>query len=638
MQDLNRALTEIDVMLPPMQYIKNIMQVTCDKLDYLFGTVIEIDENGDANMIASYNLPENYPEMVNKVEASILSGPAGEACETGKILVVHNPFSDPRLAPWKGMEIITGPIETIIWVPLFKNGKIFGICAYHSENKKKMSDSDLSVLERIGVMISIAITSNQYLGKLSKKTNELEKEIVERKKAENQLQQLSDELEIKVEERTLELSKANNKLQLFRDQIDQSNDAIFVTDPETALILDANEKACTSLGYSREELLSIKAIDFEMKYQDINSWKDHVDEMRINDYQTTTGLGAHKRKDGTTFPVEVNSKLINQDEKEYLVAVIRDITERKQAEKEVRLNEARLAALLKISQMKEATINEIADFVLEEGIKLTESKIGYLNAVNEDESIQTVLSYSKDVMEECNLDNQIEFIIKDLGLGAECFKQRTAVIINDYSAPHPGKKGYPDSHLPLFRYLSIPLFYKGKIVATMSVANKDDDYNDSDVQQLTLLMNGMWEHIKRTESEKEIMNTKNYLDMIVSMSHDGIMVVDSEGKIEFANNACCKMSGYTKEEIINKPVLETIDPEYTEFMMNRWNEVQAGESGTYETVMVKKDGTKKNLLVSHNNVEINGQQKYVAIIKDISIGITEYINAIAETLKDQHED
>ncbi|NOR49261.1 MAG: hypothetical protein GQ533_14665, partial [Methanosarcinaceae archaeon] len=78
-RSLNKALTDIDVQLPPKQYIKNIMEVTCDNLGYLFSTVIEIDEKGEANMLTSHNLPENYPEIVNKVEAPILSGPAGEA-------------------------------------------------------------------------------------------------------------------------------------------------------------------------------------------------------------------------------------------------------------------------------------------------------------------------------------------------------------------------------------------------------------------------------------------------------------------------------------------------------------------------------------------------------------------------------
>jgi len=259
------------------------MEVTCDNLGCLFSTVSEIDEKGEANMLTSYNLPENYPEIVNKVKAPILSGPAGEAFETGKIVVLHDPFEDPRLKPWDNLRIIMGSLETIIWVPLFKKGKVFGIFVLYSDIRREISDQELSKLEKVGMMISIAITSNQYLDKLTKKTKELEKEITERKKAENKLQKMHDKLEIMVEERTSELSEANKKLQLFRNQIDQSNDAIFVTDPETALILDANEKACTSLGYSRKELLSIKAIDFEMKYQDIDSWKENVKEMRIND-------------------------------------------------------------------------------------------------------------------------------------------------------------------------------------------------------------------------------------------------------------------------------------------------------------------------------------------------------------------
>ena len=86
MKDLNHALTEIDVMLPPEQYIKNIIQVTCDKLDYLFGSVIEINENGDANMIASYNLPENYPEMLKEHLPSPASLQQQIYVKVGKIL------------------------------------------------------------------------------------------------------------------------------------------------------------------------------------------------------------------------------------------------------------------------------------------------------------------------------------------------------------------------------------------------------------------------------------------------------------------------------------------------------------------------------------------------------------------------
>ena len=632
MQTLNHLLTEIDVMLPPKQYIKKVLQVTCDNLNYLFGSVIEINDLGKAHMVASYNLPENYPEMVNKVKASILSGPAGEAFETGKIVVVHEPFSDPRLAPWKGMEIFTGPIETIIWVPLFKDGKVFGICAYHSESKKELSHDDLLILEQIGVMIAIANISNKYLDKLAQRTKELETEIIERKKAEKELQKLYDGLELKVEERTAELSEANNKLKLFRNQIDNSNDAIFVTNSETAIILDANEKAFSSLGYTRDELIGTRVMDIENTFPDMDSWKNHIDTVR-NDKHIVLGEGMNVRKDGTTFQVEASDKLVTYDDKEYLVTVVRDITERKKVEMERKLNEARLAALLKVSQMKDTTINEIANFVLEEGIKLTGSTIGYISKVNEDESIQTVLSYSKNVMEECKLGQQIVFVTEELGLSAEPIKQRKPVIINDYSAHHPNKKGHPDGHVSLVRFMGVPLFYKGKIVVIAAVANKEDEYNDSDVRQLSLLMNGMWEHIKRIEYEKELLDTKNYLDMIVSMSYDGILVVDDKGIFEFANDACLEIFGYTNDEFIGKPFMDVIPEEYTDFMLDRWHEVQAGEGRPYETTIIRKNGTKRNLFVSHNDFMLNDERKYCIIIKDITADYTGYIDTILKDMK-----
>jgi two-component system, OmpR family, phosphate regulon sensor histidine kinase PhoR len=65
------------------------------------------------------------------------------------------------------------------------------------------------------------------------------------------------------------------------------------------------------------------------------------------------------------------------------------------------LNEARLEALLKLSQMTEAPLQEITDFSLEQAVLLTKSQIGYLAFMNEDETVLTMHSWSKSAMREC---------------------------------------------------------------------------------------------------------------------------------------------------------------------------------------------------------------------------------------------
>ena len=179
-----------------------------------------------------------------------------------------------------------------------------------------------------------------------------------------------------------------------------------------------------------------------------------------------------------------------------------NITERKLAEESINLNEFRLEALLDLNQMTEASIKEITDFALEEAIWLSNSKIGYIAFVDKDETLVTIHSWSKRALEECSIiDKPIVYPVNNLGLLGESVRQREPVIINDFSAPVPNKKGYPKGHVEIIRYLSVPVFDEGHIVVVVSVSNKEDNYNEKDVQQLTLLLEGMWRIIKHKRGE-----------------------------------------------------------------------------------------------------------------------------------------
>lgn len=122
--------------------------------------------------------------------------------------------------------------------------------------------------------------------------------------------------------------RTEESMALFRKLIDGSNDAIEVVDPATLHFLDVNEKACLDLGYQREEMLS-------MTVYDIDPVLDPSLHTRIDEKLRESGFvimeSQHRRKDGSTFPVEINITYIQLD-RDYAVAVVRDITERKVAE------------------------------------------------------------------------------------------------------------------------------------------------------------------------------------------------------------------------------------------------------------------------------------------------------------------
>jgi len=124
--------------------------------------------------------------------------------------------------------------------------------------------------------------------------------------------------------------KKERALQLFRNLIDHLMDMVFIVDPQTGQILDVNDTACQRLGYSRKELLSLN-----INQIDIEAYTGRSHPQLIHMLKTMRTLqieGRHRCKEGSTYPVEVDLQYVAQDQREYVIANARDISDRREME------------------------------------------------------------------------------------------------------------------------------------------------------------------------------------------------------------------------------------------------------------------------------------------------------------------
>ena len=107
--------------------------------------------------------------------------------------------------------------------------------------------------------------------------------------------------------------------------------------------------------------------------------------------------------------------------------------ERKREEETKRLNEARLSSLIELSNMTNKSHDEITDFVLNEAIKLTGSKYGYIAFISPDEKTIQMHTWSSGIMKNFpNNNTKITIDIENVGLLGEPIRNKKPYIENDY--------------------------------------------------------------------------------------------------------------------------------------------------------------------------------------------------------------
>jgi PAS domain S-box-containing protein len=275
----------------------------------------------------------------------------------------------------------------------------------------------------------------------------------------------------------------------------------------------------------------------------------------------TIGLSSNSQRYGNLILFKKDIGRPNKSEIiEIIIGQASQAIQKYYALESVKLNQARLQSLLTISQFKSESIQELLDKTLDEIVKLTQSKIGYIYFYYPDKELFVLSTWSKEVMPECVIKQpQIVYELKNTGIWGEAVRQGKPIIINDFSKPNSLKKGYPEGHVDLKKFLTIPVIYKNVIVAVAGVGNKITDYSESDVNQLTLMMDSVWKLVKQKETDLLLIENEEKYKAIMEQSLDNIYLADIQTmNIIEANPAICQFLGYELDEMKQLQIFDIV--------------------------------------------------------------------------------
>jgi PAS domain S-box-containing protein len=289
-----------------------------------------------------------------------------------------------------------------------------------------------------------------------------------------------------IERDITEPRKLKESLKLFRTLMDRSPDAIEVIDPETGRFLDFNETSCRRLGYTREEMLKLSIPDVLDTGDVPFSMQANLEESRRAGARTIESR--HRRKDGSSFPIEINTQYVELD-RPYLLAVIRDITDRCQMEKSLKESEAKFRTLFEVA-------ND-AHFILHNGVFV-----------------------------DCNA-KALEFF----GVSREQLIGQPPTLFSPTVQPD-GR----DSQLKAMEYMERALAGESQFFEWVNkrpdgrVVHADVTLNRFELGGKLYLQTIVRDITERKEVEKQLLWKTAFFEAQVNSSLDGIIVVDSEGK------------------------------------------------------------------------------------------------------------
>lgn len=159
-------------------------------------------------------------------------------------------------------------------------------------------------------------------------------------------------------------------------------------------------------------------------------------------------------------------------------------------------------SFLRLYAQSVVSVNDLLDKALTELLALSGSSIGHISGYDEASGIVSMYSCTVSASEICGLSTESQmFELDNSGLWGEAVRQRRGIICNEFAVDSPAHEG--QAAPVLLRYMSLPVFCNGRIVALAGVGNKEGRYTPEDLRQAQLLMDACWTRFERIRSLDE---------------------------------------------------------------------------------------------------------------------------------------
>jgi PAS domain S-box-containing protein len=385
------------------------------------------------------------------------------------------------------------------------------------------------------------------------------------------------EVEVK-RERELALSRSEDR---FKRLVEQAADAIFVHDLEGRFV-DVNRRACESLGYTREELLSMSVADIETSFEPGSL--EHLWN-QIASGPPLTLEGVHRRKDGTTFPVEIRVGVFESEDRPLMLALARDVSERREVEEKIRETEARYRTL--VEQIPAVTY-------IQEPIESDIPKaITYMSP-----QYEAMLGYPANA----------EMIDEEHWLETLHPEDRERVLAEEVRTDETGEPYRVEYRL---------IARDGSVVWVRDEAELVRNGDDEPLYWLGV----QYDITEQKRTEEELRKSEERFRATFEQAAVGILQVGLDGGWLRFNDKFCDITGYQREELGAASVFSLISPEDFDRDFERGVSMLAGELTDYteEKLIIGKGGTRVwiNLTVSLVYSATDEPLYFTAVVEDI---------------------